>query len=98
MMGAEPIAPDVLRAYCRLHAAKRAVERNIPLDMGDLERLETMIARMAPAFQRPARNRTWITIRRQGKHRVRVLYDASLGCIVTVWQGGQKPRPDEVPS
>lgn len=90
--------PDAHRAHCRLHAAKRAEQRDIPLDMSDLERLETMIARMSPAFQRPARNRTWITVRHQGKRRVRVLYDTSLGCIVTVWQGGQTPRPDEVPS
>ena len=98
MMDADPIAPDRHRTYCRLHAAKRAVERDIPLGMDDLARMETMIARMGPAFERPARNRTWISVLHQGKHRVQVLYDAALGCIVTVWRGSRKPRPGRGPA
>lgn len=79
------LTPEIYRVRCQLHALKRAEARGVDLDIGDLDRLERAIERLRRTWVRKGEEgeRCWIPVR-HGRARCRVLYDATLRCIVTV--------------
>ena len=78
-------SPAHHRAACAVHVLARADQRGVALSAEEAARLEATIERLRPAFERPAQDRYWLTIRRHAG-RARVLYDTRLRCLVTVWR------------
>lgn len=79
-----PYSPAVHRINCSIHVVARAETRGLDLTAADISRLERMIDRLRPAFERPGRDRYWITVKRPASRKFWCLYDTSLGCLVTV--------------
>lgn len=79
------VAPDrdAYRAGCRLHALRRAAERGLPIGPADLDRLERVLPRLAPLYERPGIARYRLTILVNGK-RLQIVFDVALGAVVTV--------------
>lgn len=77
--------PGLRAAACRVHARRRARERDCPVPV---ERLERLCARMRPAFLKPGTERYLLTVH-GGGWRWQVVWDEALGCVVTV-----HPAPD----
>ena len=73
--------PVARAAACRIHAERRARERDCPVPV---ERLERLCARMVPAFVRPDQTRYLLTVVGGGWRR-QVVWDKDLACIVTVY-------------
>lgn len=71
------------RARCWAHALVRAAQREVDLTPARLASIEQLITDMRPAFMRPDENRYRLRIK-HNRERLFVIYDAPLGCIVTV--------------
>lgn len=80
----EAYSPARHRVAYSLHLMQRAEQRGVELTADDIERLESAIEKLRPAFEVEGQERYWITVRRPGC-RFRVLYDIRLHCLVTVW-------------
>ena len=73
--------PVARAAACRIHAERRARERQLPVPV---ERIERLCARMRPAFLKPDVDRYLLTVTGGGWRR-QVVWDEGLACIVTVY-------------
>lgn len=74
------------RDCCRAHFAKRARLTGIEIHVA---RIERMLERARPAFERPGIDRYPVTLRRT-KERLTVVYDTTLHCVVTCWREGRR--------
>lgn len=81
-----PDTPEVLRLRCQVHALKRAEQRGIDLTIAGLARLEREIESLRRCWEirGAADPRLWITVH-HGRQRFKLLYDAALCCVVTVY-------------
>ena len=66
-----------------IHVLGCAEQRPIAITAEDAARVEKVIDRLRPAFERPDQHRYWITVRRQGG-RIRVIYDIRRRCLMSV--------------
>lgn len=73
------------RAACHLHLLSRAADRGIVFTADDVVRLEGAIEKARPAFEQPGIDRYKLRVKLAGT-RMRVVYDADLKCLVTVWR------------
>ena len=78
---------DSLRMACHLHVMRRAAQRGIVMTADDIVRLEGMLDRARAAYQRPGAGRYLLTVKSAAGRRMRVVYDARLRCMVSVWHG-----------
>ena len=95
-------SPAHHRAACGLHVLAHARQRGIAMTAVDVANLEKTIDRLRPAFERPGRDRYWLTVRRPGG-KIRVVYDTRLQCLVTILgdlvtlSAWHQPRPETRP-
>ena len=77
------------REACTAHLERRSVERGLDLKPDDIGRLESMLERMRPVFEREGETRYRLTVKRH-HGRIHVVYDTWLKCLVTAYP----PRSD----
>ena len=64
---------------------RRSLERGLGLEPDDVERLELMLERMRPVFEREGETRYRLTVKRH-HGRIHVVYDTWLRCLVPAWE------------
>ena len=78
------------RAACALHLERRSLERGLVLGTDDIARLESMLERMRPVFEREGETRYRLTVKRHHE-RIHVVYDTWLQCLVTAYPTHSTP-------
>lgn len=73
------------RMSCHMHVLQRAARRGIVMTADDIVRLEDLIGRSTPAFERPGAARYLLTVKPAGGRRMRAVYDTGLRCLVSIW-------------
>ena len=69
---------------------RRSLERGLGLGTDDIERLESMLERMRPVFERPGETRYRLTVKRH-RGRIQVVYDTRLQCLMSAWPARSYP-------
>lgn len=78
--------PDLRRRLdTEVHLVRRATERQLGLSLQDLDRFRDLARLARPAFVTPGQCRYKLRYR-FGGDRFRVVYDADLDCLVTIWR------------
>ncbi|MEQ8605160.1 MAG: hypothetical protein RIB45_17750 [Marivibrio sp.] len=81
------------RNSCHLHLMTRVVQRRLPLDLADIVQLEERIERMRPTWDQDGLERIRLRVKLDCGLRLRVVYDAQLRCVLTIWvRPKDKPR------
>ena len=78
------------RGACALYLERRSLERGLGLEADDIGRLESMLERMRPAFERPGETRYRLTVKRH-RGRIHVVYDTRLQCLMSAWPARSYP-------
>ncbi|MEQ8747332.1 hypothetical protein [Pyruvatibacter sp.] len=77
---------DALRTLrCHAHFVRRARERGVGLDTPDIARIERLLAAAADLYTPRPDGRVLVALR-QGRDRLRIVWDATHGCVISVWR------------
>lgn len=82
------------RMSCHIHVMTRAAQRGLVFTADDIVRVEELLDRARPAFERPDTARYRLTVKSAAGRRVRVIYDVQLRCLVSVMQANRRKRRD----
>lgn len=73
------------RRRAREHVLQRASQRRLGLDIEAIQRLERICHAAMPLFERRGKHRYRLIVRLGGGPRITLIYDASIGAVLTAW-------------